>query len=362
MKALIVAGGTGGHIYPALEVARTFNDSGAEIHWIGKDQSLEKEICNRENFNFYRIKSEGFRNKSFIKKLISVILLQLSLVHSFLLLIKIKPDFVFCCGGYITLGPGLSSAFLRIPLFIHEQNSIPGTANKFLSHFSDYVFEGFPSSFKESGKTVFVGNPVRREIIASQYEKSNSNNSKEFNLLILGGSQGSQQLNSILITALSKIEDLSDWRITHQTGKEDEERLQGFYSDLNVKSLVVPFIRDMGSAYSSADLVISRAGAMTIAELAVSNKASILLPFPWATDNHQYYNAMYLKEHGAAEVLMTNTSTSLSDSTRLLNILLDLSSNTKKRLSMADSAKLCSVPEVTDKIYKLINESIKKIS
>ena len=161
---------------------------------------------------------------------------------------------------------------------------------------------------------------------------------------------------------MSKIEDLSDWRITHQTGKEDEERLQGFYSDLNVKSLVVPFIRDMGSAYSSADLVISRAGAMTIAELAVSNKASILLPLPWATDNHQYYNAMYLKEHGAAEVLMTNTSTSLSDSTRLLNILLDLSSNTKKRLSMADSAKLCSVPEVTDKIYKLINESIKKIS
>ena len=362
MKALIVAGGTGGHIYPALEVARAFNDSGAEIHWIGKDQSLEKEICYQENFNFYRIKSEGFRNKSFIKKLISVILLQLSLIHSFLLLIRIKPDFVFCCGGYITLGPGLLSAFLRIPLFIHEQNSIPGTANKFLSHFSDYVFEGFPSAFKESGKTVFVGNPVRREIIASQYEKSNSNNSKEFNLLILGGSQGSQQLNSILMTALSNIEDFSDWRITHQTGKEDEERLQGFYSDLNVKSLVVPFINDMGSAYSSADLVISRAGAMTIAELAVSNKASILLPFPWATDNHQYYNAMYLKEHGAAEVLMTNTSTSLSDSTRLLNILLDLSSNTKKRLSMADSAKLCSVPEVTDKIYKLINESIKKIS
>tara|TARA_B100000029_G_scaffold244984_1_gene242116 strand:+ start:1146 stop:2234 length:1089 start_codon:yes stop_codon:yes gene_type:complete len=362
MKALIVAGGTGGHIYPALEVARIFNDSEVEIHWIGEEQSLEKEICDHEGFNFYKIKSKGFRNKSFIKKLISLILLLFSLVHSFLLLIRIKPDFVFCCGGYITLGPGLSSAFLRIPLFIHEQNSIPGTANKFLSYFSENVFEGFPSAFKESCKAIYVGNPVRREIITSQYKKSNTKKSKEFNLLILGGSQGSQQLNSIVMTALSQIDDTPDWKITHQTGREDEERLQDFYSDLNFKSLVVPFINDMGSAYSNADLVISRAGAMTIAELAASNKASILLPLPWATDNHQYYNAMYLKNHGAAEVLVTDISSTRNDSTKLFNILLDLSTNTKKRLSMADSAKLCSVPEVTDKIYKTVYESIKKIS
>ena len=239
--------------------------------------------------NIKYINFQGIRNKGFITILKSPFLLLRACYQVYKIYKFYKPDLTICFGGYVTVPCGLISFLKKIPLFIHEQNSIPGTANKFLSYFSEKVFEGFPSAFKESYKTIYVGNPVRREIIASQNEKSNSKKSKEFNLLILGGSQGSQQLNSIVITALSKIDNSPDWKITHQTGKEDEERLQDFYSDLNIKSLVVPFISDMGSAYSNADLVISRAGAMTIAELAASNKASILLPFPWATDNHQYY-------------------------------------------------------------------------
>ena len=150
MKALFVAGGSGGHVYPALEVAREFKNSGAQIYWIGKENSLEHEFSKREGFKFEPIKSSGFRKKSFIEKILSVFYLITSFFNSIIILLKIKPRFIFCFGGYLSLGPGFASVMLRVPLFIHEQNSVAGTANKLLANLATEVFEGFPKSFKRN--------------------------------------------------------------------------------------------------------------------------------------------------------------------------------------------------------------------
>ena len=356
MKAIFVAGGTGGHVYPALEVAREVKKEGGEIHWIGRDNSLEKQISAKEGFCFKPIRSKGFRNKKLIEKISSIYYLFSSLIISIYILKKIKPDFIFCCGGYITLGPGIASFILRIPLFIHEQNSVAGTANKILATFTKKTFAGFPSSFPDNKKIKFVGNPVRQEIISSEKLVIKDTSNKEFCLLVLGGSQGSEQLNSIVMKALTIINDLKDWKITHQSGSFDKQRLENFYSQANADYTVEPFIEDMGKAYLNADLVVARAGAMTISELIITCKPSILLPLPWATDNHQFLNAKYLHDLGSAEIVISQEENALD----LANLLSELNKNEEKRLSMSNSAKLGYPPQVAKNIFNQINESLEQ--
>ena len=359
MKALFVAGGTGGHVYPALEVAREFKNSGVQIYWIGKENSLEHEFSKREGFSFKPIKSSGFRKKSFIKKILSIFYLIISFIKSIYILLRIKPKFIFCFGGYLSLGPGLASVVLRVPLFIHEQNSVAGSANKLLANLATEVFEGFPNSFKRNLENInFVGNPVRHEITSFTDTNKTMSSTKKFKLLILGGSQGSTQLNSLVMDSLSEVIDKSNWEIVHQTGEADREELNHYYKDLNVSSTVESFITNMGEAYSNCDLVISRAGAMTVSELLVTHTPSILLPLPWATDDHQTLNAKYLEDLGAAKVLESDKK----NSSELASLLTSLSVNKEERLSMINSAKLANNQEVTKAILKKINESIKKDS
>ena len=354
MKALFVAGGTGGHVYPALEVAREFKNSGFQINWIGKENSLEHEFSKREGFSFKPIKSSGFRKKSLIKKILSIFYLIISFIKSIYILLRIKPKFIFCFGGYLSLGPGLASAVLRVPLFIHEQNSVAGSANKLLANLATEVFEGFPNSFKRNLENInFVGNPVRQEI-TSFSDTNKTVSTKKFKLLILGGSQGSTQLNSLVMDSLSEVIEKTNWEIVHQTGEADREELSHYYKDLNVSSTVESFITNMGEAYSNCDLVISRAGAMTVSELLVTHTPSILLPLPWATDDHQTLNAKYLEDLGAAKVLESDKKSS----SELASLLTNLSVDKEERLSMINSAKLANNQEVTKAIFKKINESI----
>ena len=354
MKALFVAGGTGGHVYPALEVAREFKNSGFQINWIGKENSLEHEFSKREGFSFKPIKSSGFRKKSFIKKILSIFYFIISFIKSIYILLRIKPKFIFCFGGYLSLGPGLASAVLRVPLFIHEQNSVAGSANKLLANLATEVFEGFPNSFKRNLENInFVGNPVRQEI-TSFSDTNKTVSTKKFKLLILGGSQGSTQLNSLVMDSLSEVIEKTNWEIVHQTGEADREELSHYYKDLNVSSTVESFITNMGEAYSNCDLVISRAGAMTVSELLVTHTPSILLPLPWATDDHQTLNAKYLEDLGAAKVLESDKK----NSSELASLLTTLSVDKEERLSMINSAKLANNQEVTKAIFKKINESI----
>ena len=357
MKAVFVAGGTGGHVYPALSVAREYKKFGTDVYWIGRKSSLEQRLALEENFFFESIKTRGFRGKGLSEKVYSIFFFFSSVLSSIRILKKIKPDFIFSCGGFTSLGPGIASLFLNIPLFIHEQNSIAGSANKLLSKISLKTFEGFPSSFSKTSGVEFVGNPIRGEITDYINEKGvlKENKHKKFNLLILGGSQGSEQLNSIVMNCLEKIQEKVYWKITHQTGKSDKNRLDKFYSELDLEVVVVAFIKDIGKAYKEADLVISRAGAMTISELIAMEKPSILLPLPWATDNHQFLNASFLKEAGSAEII-TSKKENVS---KLAALVSSLARNKERRLSMTNSAKLAFAPNSAKKIFTKINESIK---
>ena len=357
MKAVFVAGGTGGHVYPALSVAREYKKSGTEVYWIGRKSSLEQKLALEENFFFESIKTRAFRGKSLSEKIFSIFFFLLSVLSSIRILKKIKPDFIFSCGGFTSLGPGIASLFLNIPLFIHEQNSVAGSANKLLSKISLKTFEGFPSSFRKVSGVEFVGNPIRGEITNFIKGKDvlKDNKLEKFNLLILGGSQGSKQLNSIVMNCLEKIQEKVDWKITHQTGESDKNRLDKFYSELDLEVVVVAFIKDIGKAYKEADLVISRAGAMTISELIAMEKPSILLPLPWATDNHQFLNASFLKENGLAEII----SSKKENVSKLATLVSNLARNKEKRLSMTNSAKLAFVPNAEKQIFLKINESIK---
>ena len=306
MKAIFVAGGTGGHVYPALEIARQFKNSGLQIHWVGKENSLEQKLSLKEGFFFQPIMSSGFRKKTYKEKIVSIYHFLFSFIKSIYIFKQLKPNFIFCFGGYSSLGPGLASLVLRIPLFIHEQNSVAGSANNLLVHFARKAFEGFPKSFNRScEKIYFVGNPVRAEIISSINTNNEESFNREFSLLILGGSQGSSQLNRLVMEALKEVKDMDNWNIIHQTGISDKSKLEEFYKELKINYKVESFIENMGEVYNNSDLVISRAGAMTISELIATYTPSILLPLPWATDAHQALNAKYLEEIGAAKVIIS---------------------------------------------------------
>ena len=213
MKAVFVAGGTGGHVYPALAVAREYKKNGSDIFWIGGKSSLEEKLALEENFFFKSLQTTGFRGKGPLEKIFSIFNLISSFITSIKILKKIKPDFIFSSGGFVSLGPGIASFFLNIPLFIHEQNSVAGSTNKLLSKISYKIFTGFPSSFKKREKVEFVGNPIRDEI-TNLIEQADSSqfNDKKFNLLILGGSQGSYQLNSIVLSCYKHIRKFKNWK------------------------------------------------------------------------------------------------------------------------------------------------------
>ncbi len=355
MKVFIVAGGTGGHVFPALAVAKEFEKEKAEIFWFGREGSLEHDICKKEGYKFYITEAKAFRGQNLFQKLIAIFYLFSSFIISLKLIRNIRPKFVFSSGNFISLAPGLSAFVLDVPLFIHEQNTIPGTSNKILSRFSKIVFEGFSGSFQLKG-VKFVGNPVRENIIRySGSTTTTKNKDKKINLLILGGSQGSIQLNEIVMEALRLIEDKTMWRILHQTGTDDINRLNTDYQSLDFEYSVQTFIENMGEAYREADLVIARAGAMTIAELLVMEKPSILLPLPWSTDNHQFYNAQYLKRLGAAQVIQSKKA-SIS---YLASLLIELTTDRKRLKDMSRSAKKYSLPNSSREIVKLINEYFK---
>ena len=353
MKILFIAGGTGGHVYPALSISREFKGKENHISWIGKENSLEEKLCAEEGYEFYSIQGRGFLGKGLLGKTVSLYFFALALVKSSILLIKIRPDFIISTGGYISLAPSLIGS-LFYPLFIHEQNSIAGLTNKILHRFSKISFEAFPDTFnRPNRKTLFVGNPVREEIFnfSIQDKEEDSN----FNILVLGGSQGSMQINDILMNILLNCSVPSNWNFLHQAGKLDSKLLKAAYEDSGVHFEIKEFTENMPEVYKSSDLIISRSGAMTVSEICAVGKPSILLPLPWASDNHQYMNAKYLEDKGAAEIVGSD----ISNSEALFKLLIDLENDHNRRESMGQKASLVFPPNTSESICKTINESLK---
>ena len=351
MRALILAGGTGGHVYPALSVAKEFKRNEFSISWIGKKDSLESKLSNAESFNFISLDTKGFKGKNILGKIISLIYLEINLVKSIFIIKKIKPDVVFSTGGYVTLAPALASYILSIPLFIHEQNSIPGLVNRILNRLSKLTFEAYPDSFNKSSKIHTVGNPVRSGIIKNP--STEVKKKEHFNILILGGSQGSKQLNEIVVKAFQDKIIPSYWRIVHQTGDLDKSSIVDIYSKQTFSYEVVSYIEDIARAYHESDLVVGRSGAMTVSEICCSSKPSILFPLPWAADNHQYFNAKFLEDKKASILL----ESSLDSADRLFTLLNDLEKDHNARHSMSLNAFDAFPVSSGNRIVEIINES-----
>ncbi len=298
---LIMAGGTGGHIFPALAVADILRGQGWQVTWMGAPNSMEAELVPKHGYEMETVRFSGLRGKGIVRKLMLPLNLLIALWQSAIVMFSCRPDVVLGMGGYITFPGGLMAAILRRPLVLHEQNSIAGLSNKVLARFANRVLSGFPDVLP---KAIWCGNPVRSEIAALALpEQRYAARNGKLNLLVVGGSLGAKALNETLPLALAELPDSERPNVLHQTGKSNCEAVTQLYKQAGVEADVRAFIDDMAGSYAQADLVICRSGALTVAELAAAGVASLLVPFPFAVDDHQTHNARFLSERGAAILL-----------------------------------------------------------
>ncbi len=299
--ALVMAGGTGGHIFPGLAVAEGLRERGWRVHWLGAPGSMEARLVPPRGFAMELIDFGGLRGKG----LATVALLPLRLLRAFWQAIqvvrRVRPDVLVGLGGYISFPGGMMGTLLGKPLVLHEQNSVAGLANKVLAGVADRVFCAFPQALK---KAQWVGNPLRREFLnqAAPAERF-ANRSGPLKLLVVGGSLGAQALNDAVPQALALLPLDQRPVVTHQSGEKQIDALRASYAAAGVQAELTPFIEDTASAFAQADLVIGRAGASTVTELAAVGVAALLVPFPHAVDDHQTHNARFLVEAGAAWLL-----------------------------------------------------------
>lgn len=297
---LIMAGGTGGHIFPALAVADVLRAQGWQVTWLGAPGSMEAELVPKHGYPMALVRFSGLRGKGLLRKLMLPLNLLIALGQSAVVMFEHRPDVVLGMGGYITFPGGMMAVLLRRPLVIHEQNSLAGLSNRVLAKVADRVMSGFPDVLP---KACWCGNPVR-ESIAALPEPALRYGARQGRLkvLVVGGSLGAQAINQAVPTALALLPEAQRPEVLHQTGKQHFDAVVEQYRQAGVEADIRPFIDDMAASYADADLVICRAGALTVAELAAVGVASLLIPFPHAVDDHQTHNARFLSERGAAEL------------------------------------------------------------
>jgi UDP-N-acetylglucosamine--N-acetylmuramyl-(pentapeptide) pyrophosphoryl-undecaprenol N-acetylglucosamine transferase len=294
--ALVMAGGTGGHIFPGLAVAEALREAGWRVHWLGAPDSMESQLVPPRGFAFEAVAFGGVRGKG----LTTLAFLPLKLLRAFWqslqVVRRVKPDVVLGLGGYITFPGGMMASLWSKPLVLHEQNSVAGLANKVLAQLADRVFTAFPGVFK-TGQ--WVGNPLRRAFTeqATPAERF-AGRSGPLRVLVVGGSLGAKALNDIVPQALALMPEASRPQVIHQSGVKQIEALRANYANTGVQAELTPFIDDTASAFAQADLVICRAGASTVTELAAVGVAALFVPFPFAVDDHQTTNAQFLVASG----------------------------------------------------------------
>jgi len=296
---LIMAGGTGGHIFPGLAVAHEMRAAGWEVVWMGARGGMEERLVPPRGYRTAWIRAKAARGKGLLQKLLLPANLLYSFWESARLIRSLKPNVVLGLGGYVAFPGGMMASLLNRPLALHEQNAVPGLANRVLSTVSDKVMVAFPQAL---GSAEWTGNPVRDEIAAlAQPEDRFRGRTGRLRILVVGGSLGAQALNEAVPKALALLP--TPVSVVHQSGEKHLEVLRKNYAGAAVEGELVAFIDDMARRYAEADLVICRAGAVTVAELSAGGMASILVPFPHAVDDHQSANARFLAEKGAAILL-----------------------------------------------------------
>jgi UDP-N-acetylglucosamine--N-acetylmuramyl-(pentapeptide) pyrophosphoryl-undecaprenol N-acetylglucosamine transferase len=347
---MIMAGGTGGHIFPALAVAHSMRDAGWRVVWLGNPDGMEAKLVPQHGFEMVNLKFAALRGKGILRKLLLPVNLLKGFWQAQKAIRQVQPDVVLGMGGYITFPGGMMAALLGTPLVVHEQNSVAGLANRVLAGVADRIVTGFPDVLK---KGVWAGNPVRPEIakIAPPAERF-AERTGALRVLIIGGSLGALALNEMVPKGMALLTESQQPQIVHQAGEKHIEALKANYAAVGVQAHCVSFIEDMAGAYEWADLVICRAGALTVAELAATGVASILVPFPHAVDDHQTGNAKFLVNTGGAFLLQQNDLTPEA-------IALIRNYSRGQLLEMAEQARSLAKPDATEEVATICAESAK---
>ncbi|AOU99008.1 undecaprenyldiphospho-muramoylpentapeptide beta-N-acetylglucosaminyltransferase [Acidihalobacter yilgarnensis] len=344
---LIMAGGTGGHVFPGLAVAQALAQRGQSVMWLGTRRGLEAKLVPAAGIEMVWIGVGGLRGKGWRTWLLAPMRLVRALWQAGGVLRRLRPRAVIGFGGFVSGPGGVMAVLMQIPLFVHEQNAVPGMTNRWLARFSRTAFTGFPVALPgAAGKTAYVGNPVRAEIAALPTpEVRYDARTGPLKLLVLGGSQGARALNRRVPGALAQLDPARRPQIRHQAGERHYDDARQAYAQAGVDAEIVPFVADMAEAYAWADLVLCRAGALTVAELAAAGVASILVPFPYAVDDHQRANGAYLADTGAA-VLIPESEL---DDAKLLGAFAGIADRTRLR-TMAVAARALARPRAAEDV------------
>lgn len=358
-RILIMAGGTGGHVFPALAVARELRAGGAEVLWLGTRSGLEAEIVPRAGFALATVAIGGLRGKGLGQWLLLPIRLAWAMLQSLRIILRFRPMAVLGMGGFAAGPGGLMTWLLRKPLLVHEQNAVAGLTNRWLAALASRCLVAFPGALPPRLHPVLTGNPVRAEIAALPVPAERFHGrSGRLRLLVLGGSQGAQALNLALPAAIAALPAAERPQVRHQAGRAQAAEVAQRYDALGLPAEVLPFIDDMAAAYAWADLVVCRAGALTIAELTAAGVGAILVPFPHAADDHQTRNAAFLVAAEAGLLLAQDADMA----PRLVELLgafcrAAAGGDRAEALALAQAARRLAQPESAQRVARLCLES-----
>lgn len=353
---LIMAGGTGGHVFPALATADCLRDSGVDVHWLGTQKGIESQIVPAAKIPIHYINVSGVRGKGLISILKMPLQLLKAITQALRIMRELQPTCVLGMGGFAS-GPGGLAAWLTgRPLVIHEQNAVAGTTNRLLAHLAKKILQAYPAAFIAK-KAEYIGNPVRKNITQlAMPEQRWQERSGKLNLLILGGSLGAKAINDVMPIVLAQMPEAERPNVWHQSGKLHIDSLQAAYLGVGVKVKAQAFIEDMAEAYGWADLVICRAGALTITELTAVGVGSILVPYPHAIDDHQTKNAQWLVSNEAAVLLPQREF----DEQTVKALLINFSNGRDKLLTMANAARKLAKPDAAEDVARYCLELANK--
>lgn len=348
---MIMAGGTGGHIFPALAVAEYLRAEGWNIVWMGSRAGMEAALIPQRSYAMAWVRFSGVRGRNVLQAALLPLQLLIAFWQSACAIFSRRPDVVLGMGGYVSFPGAMMAALFNRPLAIHEQNSVAGLANRVLAKLADRVLTTFPEAFSEATAVIITGNPVRAEI-AAMVPPENRYRARggRLRLLVVGGSQGARVLNTTLPDALALVPEHTRPRVLHQAGRAHEETVRRCYEECHVEADVASFIDDIAARYADADLIICRAGATTIAEIAAAGVASVLVPYPHAVDDHQTINARFLADRSAALLIPQAEFTPQ----RLAEVLAGM---TRERLlAMAQKARAVGKTDATRAVAKVCTE------
>lgn len=357
-RVLMMAAGTGGHVFPAMAVAHELQKRGAAVHWLGTVKGMENDLLADSGFTYHAINMQGLRGNGIVRLLKT----PTTLLNATLACVKIiqsnKIDIVVGFGGYVTAPGGLAAKLTKKPIIIHEQNAIAGMSNRYLAKLAKKILQAFPNTFTDlpQDKVATVGNPVREAIInvPPPELRINPDDNRPLKLLVIGGSLGAQALNNTIAPTLKLLENIPNtlqWQVRHQCGKNNLDATQAIYDQTDLKHTtyeISPFVKDMAEAYAWADVIVCRAGALTVTEVATVGLPAVFVPLPHAVDDHQTANAKTLSEQGAGFLLSQNKLTPDS----LATILSEL--NREKILTIANKARTFAKPNATQQVADLV--------